>query len=205
MLNNFTEKTLKDSIPTWHKLPRPGWFIKKKFLNYIKNDKISGGWMGITESTPDFLTKTSWEQGGKVEDDLKNLFEECLRSIISKKIKLPFELHNIWYQQYGKNTYDTHSYHDHVDEDSSISGIYYLKLGDINMATEFLYNNKPIIPEVKEGDLVIFDCALPHRSPVKTFLNRPVPLTCDKIILSFNLGIKGYENTELAASLKEGC
>ena len=86
----------------------------------------------------------------------------------------------IWYQYYGKNSGSYHDYHDHYSSECQLSAIYYLRLKDLKLRTDFL--NTPEIM-VNEGDLILFNSKIMHRSP-------PNHTEYDKIILSFNLKIK---------------
>ena len=156
------------------KMAGPGWRAKRKFLKYIRKDKNSGI---FEEENISSITKTNYNNPISPQG-LVDLFHKYLDPPLIKVIGIPYALDSIWYQVYGKNTSSFHDYHQHMD--CNISGIYYLRLRDPRLRTEFLYNNQTIIPEVEEGDLVIFDSSIYHRSP-------PNRSNHDKIILSFNL------------------
>ena len=153
------------------KVRKPGWFIKRKFLKFIFNDNNSGRFDGIT--------KTSWNSSSFVQDDLIVLFNKYLHHIIKDRIDR-FTLNRIWYQLYGKNSNSFHGYHTHDAVDCQISGIYYLRLRDFERTTQFLIEGKTVVPEVGEGDIILFDSSIPHRSP-------PHQSKHDKIVVSFNL------------------
>ena len=152
------------------KLQKPGWIVKRKFLKLIFNDTISGRLDGITQ--------TSWKSPS-VEEDFSKLFNKYLHHIIKDRIDR-FTLNRIWYQLYGKNSNSFHGYHTHDAVDCQISGIYYLRLRDFERTTQFLIEGKTVVPEVGEGDIILFDSSIPHRSP-------PHQSKHDKIVVSFNL------------------
>jgi len=155
---------------------KPGWFVKRKFLKYISNDKKSGPLYSSAEA----ITKTSYQpQPSFVEEDLTVLFNKYLHPIINDRIDR-FTLTKIWYQLYGKNTNSFHKYHIHEAVDCQICGIYYLRLRDVERTTQFLIEGKSVVPEVGEGDLILFDSRIPHQSP-------PHRSQYDKIVVSFNL------------------
>ena len=155
----------------YKKFSKPGWFIKRKFLEFVFNDKSSG--------KSDTVTKSSWRSLKSVELGLYELYHKYLNPIISEEIG-PHQNNRMWYQVYGKNTDSCHTYHQHYDQYASLSGIYYLKLKDLRQSTVFLHEGKFEIPEISEGDLVIFDAKVLHQSP-------PCRSNHDKIVVSFNL------------------
>jgi hypothetical protein len=71
---------------------------------------------------------------------------------------------SMWFQQYVSG--DTHGWHVH---DSNFSCVYFLELPDNTRATElinpFCQSNR-ILPEVKEGDILMFPSFVLHRSPM---------------------------------------
>ena len=75
-----------------------------------------------------------------------------------------------------------HDFHTHKSKLCQISGIFYIKLNDDSVITEFVFGERCVTPDVSEGDIVLFDSGLEHRSPPNDSDN-------DKIILSFNLDL----------------
>ena len=163
-----------------YKIQKPGWRIKRKFLNYISNDKSSGFYiepaLSKTSAPKSIITKGSF-RNGKSTQDLTNLYNKNLKDKIEKITGTGYYMNAIWYQCYGKNTGSYHDYHDHSSSNCEVSGIYYLKLKDPKLKTEFLDTPELI---VEEGDIILFDAFALHRSP-------PNNTNHDKIILSFNL------------------
>ena len=169
--------------------------VKKYFLDFIEEKKSYK-----LKSPNEDISKTNFVVGESplYEDELRKLFSEHLEEYIPLE---SYKLTQIWYQWYEKNSNSFHGFHHHESWDSQVSAIYYLKLEDPSLRTEFLDKGsspqfgKIYVPPVEEGDMILFDAAIDHRSPHNKF-------DCDKIILSFNLQTDA--SSELAASLSEG-
>ena len=163
-----------------YKIQKPGWFIKRKFINYIFNDKHSGSYIDHTlsrNSPPrSVITKGSYKNEITTQD-LTKIYNKHLDPLVKKVSGNSYFMNAIWYQYYGKNSGSYHNYHDHYSATCQLSGIYYLRLKDPQLKTEFL--NTPELM-VEEGDIILFDAKALHRSP-------PNHTKHDKIILSFNL------------------
>ena len=163
-----------------YRIQKPGWSIKRKFLNYIFNDKTSGAYIepALSKLSPpkSVITKGSFRNETSTKD-LAILYNKHLKPIIEVVIGNSYLMNALWYQYYGKNSGSYHDYHDHCSDNCQLSGIYYLNLKDPKLKTEFL--NTPEIM-IEEGDIILFDAHLPPRSP-------PNRTKHDKIILSFNL------------------
>ena len=169
--------------------------VKKYFLDFIKEKKSHR-----LKSPGEDITKTNFVVGEipLYEDELRKLFSKHLEEYIPLEY---YKLTQIWYQWYEKNSNSFHGFHHHKSWDSQVSAISYLKLEDPSLRTEFLDKGispqfgKIYVPPVEEGDMILFDAAIDHRSPHNKS-------DCDKIILSFNLQTDA--SSELAASLSEG-
>ena len=166
--------------PSIYKIQKPGWFIKRKFLNYIFNDKKSGYYIepALSKVSPpkSVITKGSFKNETSTRD-LTKLYDNHLKPIVETFTSNSYFMNAIWYQCYGKNSGSYHGYHDHSSANCEVSGIYYLKLKDPELKTEFLDTPELM---VGEGDIILFDANALHRSPPNHTKN-------DKIILSFNL------------------
>tara|TARA_R100000458_G_C8265433_1_gene240526 strand:- start:59 stop:577 length:519 start_codon:yes stop_codon:yes gene_type:complete len=162
------------------KIQKPGWHIKRKFLNYIFQDKSSGFYiepaLSKSSAPKSVITKGSF-RNNKATQDLTNLYNKYLKQRVEKITSNKYFMNAIWYQYYGKNTGSYHDYHDHCSSNCEVSGIYYLKLKDPKLKTEFRDTPELL---VEEGDIILFDAFALHRSP-------PNNTKHDKIILSFNL------------------
>lgn len=163
-----------------YKIKKPGWFIKRKFINYVFNDKNSGTYieptLSKTSRPQSVITKGSFKNQ-KATNDLALLYLKYLKPIVESYIGNTYYMNDIWYQYYAKNSGSYHDYHNHYSSNCQLSGIYYLRLKDPKLKTEFL-NTRELM--VEEGDIILFDSYAQHRSP-------PNHSEHDKIILSFNL------------------
>ena len=70
---------------------------------------------------------------------------------------------DLWYQQYIEGNF--HDWHIHGQQ---MVGVYYVELPEGSPKTElvppFLHDTK-IIPDINEGNILIFPSAIPHRAP----------------------------------------
>jgi|TARA_R110002020_G_scaffold341207_1_gene555860 hypothetical protein len=97
----------------------------------------------------------------------------------------------IWYQQYLKDS--IHGWHVHSE---NYTGVYYLEYPADAPPTE-LWDNKLKIPEVSEGDVVMFPAMTPHRAPM-------VKNDIRKTIVSFNFNVIELNTKRLKEFKKEG-
>ncbi len=104
--------------------------------------------------------------------DFLKSFEPFLNQMEFKKL----ELKDIWFQQYKKNS--THHWHIHG---CSFTGVYYVNYNTKCIGTELIdpVTKKCIMPDVKEGDLIVFPSFIKHRAP-------PQITNTLKTIISFN-------------------
>jgi hypothetical protein len=151
--------------------------IKNNFLKFIENNRRLKFDPKKQQRTISF---TSYHIDS-YDKELVKLYHEDLDPHI-KQYFANYCLTNIWYQIYEAKSGSFHEYHDHVGSESHFSGIYYLKLRSNKISTEFIIDNAPKQFNVKEGDLILFDSRIMHRSPPNTTRH-------DKIILSFNLNL----------------
>ena len=85
---------------------------------------------------------------------------------------------NIWFQQYHKN--GKHGWHTHAQ---NYTGVYYVKFSNKDAKTELIdpfSQDKKIIINAKEGDIVIFPSYVIHRATEQKE-------NSEKIIISFNI------------------
>ena len=87
-------------------------------------------------------------------------------------------MNNFWYQQYIKG--GKHGWH--VHEHCMFTSVYYLEFPEGSPRTEFknTMTNEVFVPDVEEGDVMIFPSFIAHRSPINDTNNR-------KTILSWNI------------------
>lgn len=89
-----------------------------------------------------------------------------------------YTLHDIWFQQYYKNS--GHGWHSHS---ANFTNVYYLELPESTPKTQIVnpYNQTEVIElEVKEGDILVFPSFVIHRAPPNLSDNR-------KTIVSYNI------------------
>lgn len=111
---------------------------------------------------------TVTDYNSKITDKkYKETFLSSVKSSISKVMELnhckEWEIHNFWFQQYHKN--DQHDWHTHGKCQWSM--VYFVELPEKSLSTEFfdLETSEIVKPDVQEGDIIIFDSRIPHRSP----------------------------------------
>mgnify|MGYP001173113857 FL=1 len=114
------------------------------------------------------------------EDNLDNFFE-----FLSEKYFMDtWNIGHAWYQQYV--TGDSHDWHIHPE--ANLSYVYYLELEDPKYATQFFDAEKQEFyqPEAEEGDIIVFDSYIPHRSPKIQSTTRKTIISCN---LSFDFSL----------------
>ena len=105
---------------------------------------------------------------------LQNHFENYAKKLGYEKV----DVTNIWFQQYNKN--GKHGWHTHAE---NYTGVYYVKFSNKCAKTELIdpfAQNKKIIINAKEGDIVIFPSYVIHRATEQKE-------DSEKIIVSFNI------------------
>lgn len=89
-----------------------------------------------------------------------------------------YTLHDIWFQQYQKNS--GHGWHSHS---ANFTNVYYLEMPEESPKTQIVnpYNQTDIIEvDVKEGDILVFPSFVIHRAP-------PNLENAKKTIVSYNI------------------
>ena len=167
MSNNFS---LIDKI----KIVSIDFSIKESFLKFIKKDSES-----ISDYVDNSISKTSYHKN-PYDPKLVELFDKHLNGMVRNVVKCDYSMNYIWYQIYNSNSGSYHDYHNHFSNNCHISAVLYLKLFDKKFSTEFIIDGSPKQFDVSEGDMILFDSRIEHRSP-------PNYSSEDKIILSFNL------------------
>lgn len=151
---------------------------RKILLNYIEND--SKGCSIHTEETGTSVSKSNWGTGSDIE--FYNLFNDYyfkdFYNFFYEVSQRHFKLYNVWYQVYNPNSGDTHQFHDHDGMD--YSGVFYLELSDQEVVTQFIVEDNIIQPVAEQGDTIVFDAKVIHRSPPNNTDHR-------KTIISFNI------------------
>lgn len=154
----------------------------KLFLDFILSDTDSKGLFAPNEK----ISRTSWTYDGVSNSQVKieKLFKKCF--------SFPHELTAVWYQVYAKHTNSYHGFHHHCNDNCDRSGIFYIKLTDRKLLTQFKYDDMIVTPDAQEGDIILFDSSILHQSP-------PNDTDEDKIIVSFNFNTSN-ERTDSPSS-----
>jgi hypothetical protein len=116
--------------------------------------------------------------------DLQTTFNKVANSIGYQQCLIK----DLWFQQYV--TGNTHGWHTHGH---NFTGVYYLEFSKNSPVTELINpftQADLLIPDVAEGDIIIFPSFTIHRAPVITNDIR-------KTIISFNLEFDGILTTLL--------
>tara|TARA_R100001509_G_C4783541_1_gene187260 strand:+ start:100 stop:690 length:591 start_codon:yes stop_codon:yes gene_type:complete len=105
---------------------------------------------------------------------LEKYFKECALKLGYQDVRIV----ELWFQQYNKN--GKHGWHTHAE---NYTGVYYVKFSNKDAKTELIdpfSQNKKIIINAKEGDIVIFPSYVIHRATEQKE-------DSEKIIVSFNI------------------
>ena len=191
MFRFFKRNKLKSQDFGFYQKITPPESVRKIILDYIVNDTDSQHLVDANQK----ISKTNWILE---VNDIPKIYEERQRrnnKIFSKyfgKIfrdyfEQPVTLIDTWYQVYNKHSGGFHSFHDHADEGSQVSAIFYVKLHDKELLTQFRIGDSVVTPDAEEGDIIIFDSNIYHASP-------PNYTDHDKIIVSFNFNLKNNED-----------
>ena len=111
---------------------------------------------------------------------LKPHIENIIDSVLPEDDKSNIYVYHGWYNQYL--TMNHYFYHAHFGAKWAM--VYYLELPINGPKTEFEnFFGDPIVPNVDEGDILIFPAWIKHRSPHNKSMDR-------KTIIAFNLAEK---------------
>ena len=163
------------------KVAEHDWF-KDYMLGYIKNQPTNKIVKGL-----DDIANTDWNDSYDGSREYVKIFVSIIPPYLTKigeELKTSaFEIMNIWYQQYSKDSKHQWHYHTKVNW----SAVYYIELSDTSIKTELIDipENKIINGiEINEGDLFLFPANILHRSP-------PNKIDEVKTIISFNVDFDG--------------
>jgi len=137
-------------------------------IGYIKKDKGEDVYTDFDKPIMDY---------GK---EFISEIEPTLQTFLKTNCHNQINVGKAWFQSYTINQF--HSWHTH--QGCQFSAVYYIELPNKKNATEFydVFNKKIIKPNVKEGDLLIFNSGILHRSPISKTNKR-------KTVISFNFDI----------------
>ena len=191
MFRFFKRNKLKSQDFGFYQKIIPPESVRKIVLDYILNDRDSV----ILNDHAQKISKTNWIL--EINDDpnaykrrqkkLNKFFNKHFGKIFRDHFGQPVTLIDTWYQVYNKHSGGFHCFHDHADEGSQISAIFYVKLHSKDLLTQFRIGDSVVTPDAEEGDIIIFDSNIYHASP-------PNYTDHDKIIVSFNFNLKNNED-----------
>mgnify|MGYP001189234246 FL=1 len=136
----------------------------------------------------DDITRSDW---GNANDYERPWVQKMLNPFMTEMLSMcnlagykDFELFEIWFQQYEKNS--KHGWHIHG---RNYTGVYYLQFD--GTAKTQVWNNEIMNLNCEEGDIVMFPSFMIHRAP-------PVQNDKTKTIISFNIEFKDIDGKKLA-------
>jgi|7_EtaG_2_1085326.scaffolds.fasta_scaffold97612_2 hypothetical protein len=161
---------------------RPSWRTKRIFRKFIRED---------TDGSPHIypnhtISKTNWFQKNEensVQEFGKLIYSHLLpgyEKFVYDTLRIRVGLIDAWYQVYNKYSGASHVFHDHPE--CSIANAYYIDLKDPQLGTQFMIDNNLVRPKVREGDVIMFNGKIRHRSP-------PNHSGHDKVIVAFNVKV----------------
>lgn len=171
--------------------------IKDKILFEIENKKQDSLFQ-MDQNFTDSISKLDWSN----ERDFERPWVKVALPYISKYLEhvketLNYEelmLHDIWFQQYINK--DTHGWHTHAH---NFTVVYYLELDKESPKTELIdpFSGDKIIPNIKEGDILIFPSFVVHKAPMINNNIRKTIVSCNISFLNPSL-----ESTYIYNNLK---
>ena len=161
--------------------------VKDKILNSInvhKNDSYKNKEGHYVDS----ISRLDWTSSQSLTREWAKLCYSLLHAEVSKiATQIGYEhchIEDIWFQQYFKN--DTHGWHTHGH---NYTLVYYLELDPLSPKTELIDpadQNKKIVPNIKEGDILIFPSYVIHRAPILDNNIRKTIISCNLNFLNAN-------------------
>ena len=129
----------------------------------------------------DSVSKLDWSRAQDFSRPWVKLLKPHIEDYLNKlAVALGYQssiIDEFWFQQYVNG--DMHGWHTHG---SNFTGVYYLELDNNSPRTEIIEpskQNKKIVLDVKEGDIVMFPSYTIHRAPI-------IKNDIRKTIVSFN-------------------
>ena len=194
---NFTEmtdilvrKSLLESFYTIGKLPNHNE-LKKQVLQNISQSKTDTLLMQDSYYS-DSVDKLDWSRARDFSRPWVQLLKPHIENYLNKlAAALGYQsaiIEEFWFQQYV--TGNAHGWHTHG---SNFTGVYYLELDESSPKTEIIEpsrQNKKIVMDVNEGDILMFPSYVIHRAPI---INNNIR----KTIVSFNFILDLIESNTL--------
>ena len=161
------------------------------------------------EYCTDSITKLDWTSAENFNREwtlqFKPLLDNLLTDIAQSCGYMESQVNELWFQQYYTN--DKHGWHTHG---SNFTGVYYLELPNDSPRTQLtnpFTQSDIFVPDIKEGDILIFPSYVIHRAPkvIDNLRKTIISFNCnfDQVRLDVlnhittiadNLSLKGYLN-----------
>ena len=174
--------------------------LKASLLNLFDEQFTES--LEITDSYySDNISKLDWSRNRDFSRPwvklFQNYFFESLTEISRECGFQRIKVSELWFQQYEKD--GTHGWHIHG---GNFTGVYYLELPNEVPKTQIIepyMQNKIIVPDVQEGDFLLFPSYTIHRAPLVSSNLRKTIISwnCDFKMINSNL----LESFELSKSL----
>lgn len=172
-------KSLLESFYTIGKLP-VHTELKDQILQSLSQSKTDTLVMQDSYYS-DSVNKLDWSQARDFTRPWVQLLKPHIETYLNKlAVALGYQsaiIEEFWFQQYV--TGNAHGWHTHG---SNFTGVYYLELDEASPKTEIIEpsrQNKKIVMDVNEGDILMFPSYVIHRAPV-------IENNIRKTIVSFN-------------------
>jgi len=147
--------------------------IKKTYSDKLKiNDNYYGDLIHRLDWSKSTDPKRKWTK--YLVPFIQKYFDDCANQLGYQEA----DIKNLWFQQYNIN--GKHGWHIHSE---NYTGVYYVKFSEKSGKTELInpfLQNKKIIINAKEGDIIIFPSYVIHRATEQLD-------NSEKIIVSFNI------------------
>ena len=161
----------------YHKVTSDGKLLPRQLLDDAVYFKLQAN----DDYYSDSITKLDWDDARDFERPWVKFFKPHIQNYLDKlSFALGYQsaiIDEIWFQQY-KNL-DSHGWHTHG---SNFTGVYYLEFDEQSPKTEIIEpsnQSRKIVPDIKEGSVLIFPSYTIHRAP-------QIHNDIRKTIISFN-------------------
>ena len=129
-----------------------------------------------------YISNTDWNIKSKREWFVSSLSERDrlnYNKFIKRKFNKKSHISLSWFNQYYPTSGSEHDFHTHPD--TELTNVYVVEVEDKSLRTILKHpvTGKEIVPRVKEGQILIFDATIEHRSPKNYTSTR-------KTVIAFN-------------------
>jgi hypothetical protein len=165
-------KFLLESFYTIGKLPNHD-LLKKQTLDSI-SVAVADDINNHDSYYADRISRFDWNQSKNFDRPWVKLLKPHVEDYLNKlATALGYKdsiIVDFWFQQYNQG--DSHGWHTHA---GNFTGVYYLELDEDGPRTEIIEpskQNKKIVTDVREGDIMMCPSYVIHRSPVSSSSSR---------------------------------